>query len=477
MRWGSPCGTRGGRVTAVPRRVVRPDALENLPSPGSLGFLGSPESVTRAGAEDDVRAPAASSAVPARSVRVDIRRLDHLLNLVGELSLVRRAMQRLSERARVGVLDPRALRGELHRLHRDLDRSLEGMQRGILEVRMVPLGPVFERLAREVRKLSRELSKEIRLVVRGVETAVDKVIVEELTTPLLHLVRNAMDHGIETAVERVRLGKAPEGTLTLHAYQSGNHVVIEVRDDGAGIDPQAITAAAVRRGIVSDTAAQALGPQDTVNLIFAPGLSTRDRVTETSGRGVGMDVVRTNIARLGGVVDVTSEVGVHTRVTVTLPITLAILAALVVGVAGRRYVLPMAAVAEAVQLAPEAIRWMDGREVIPRDGGILRLCRLGALFGHTGVSSDAVNGAPRWQTGPYVVVLALGGRQAGLVVDELVGPQDVVIKPLGASLRHVRYFAGGTDLGDQRLGLLLDPTALLDEVHGERPGEVWNDPP
>ncbi len=435
----------GENPPVVPRRYEPPVADALVPAPAVDDKLA-----LRAGRTE-------------HSVRVDIRRLDHLLDVMGELSRVRSALRDLAEHARDGALDPRALRGELHRLHRDLDRGLDGMQRGILEVRMVPLGQVFERLAREVRKVSGELSKDIRLVVTGVDTVVDKVVAEALAPLLLHLVRNAIDHGIEAPGDRARRGKAPEGTLAINAYHAGSHVVIEVEDDGGGVDPGAVADAAVRRGFVTEAAARAMGARERMDLLFLPGLSTRERVTETSGRGVGMDVVRTHIARLGGAVELASELAVYTRVTVTLPITLAMLPALVVGVAGRRYALPMAHVTEAARLAPEAVRRVDGREVTSFHGRTLALCRLAVLFGHEGVDD------PPTAPARFMVVVVLGGQETGLVVDELVGRQDVVIKPLGHSLRRVRGFAGATDLGDQRLGLVLDPVALLDEAPGEAP--------
>jgi two-component system chemotaxis sensor kinase CheA len=390
----------------------------------------------------------------AHSVRVDIRRLDHLMNVLGEFAIVRGALTRLTDRVRQ-MAGMRDVTTELHRLNRAFERNLAEMQSGILEVRMVPLGQVFERLARAVRQISRANAKEIRLVITGSDTEVDKLIVEELSDPLLHIVRNSIDHGIEAQDDRTKLGKPTEGTIALNAYQAGNHVMIEIEDDGAGIDETRVLATAIRRGIIVEDEARDLSRREIINLIFLPGFSTRDAVTDLSGRGVGLDVVKTNISRLGGVVDVSSEAGIGTKFTITLPITLAILRALLLGVAGRQYAIPLSSVAEATVLDRAKIRTIEGREITSLRGETLPLCRLDRLFGHRR------DGAPARE---FIVVVALGGRRVGLVVDELFGQQDIVIKALGKSLSGARGFAGATDLGDQRVGLVLDAGALLDEI-------------
>ena len=270
----------------------------------------------------------------SQTVRVDIRKLDHLMNIVGELAIVRTAISRLSERARTR-LGAKDFATELHRLHRSFERHLASMQSGILEVRMVPLGQAFDKLARIVRQISREHDKEVHLVVTGAETEIDKLIVEELSDPLMHMIRNAIDHGIETRDERQNVGKPAVGTIALNAFQKGNQVVIEVEDDGRGMDPERLIASAVKKGILTNEQANEITPREIMNLVFIPGFSTKDEASEVSGRGVGMDVVKTNIAKLGGVVDISSEVGIGTKMTVTLPITLAIISVLGVEVAGR----------------------------------------------------------------------------------------------------------------------------------------------
>jgi two-component system, chemotaxis family, sensor kinase CheA len=389
----------------------------------------------------------------SQTVRVDIRKLDHLMNIVGELAIVRTVMLRLTERAR-GRAEWRELSVELQRMHRTFDRHLMQMQNGILEVRMVPLGQVFDKLARIVRQISREHDKQVNLVITGAETEIDKLIVEELSDPLMHMMRNAIDHGIEGREERMRVGKPPVGTIALNAFQKGNHVVLEVEDDGAGMDPAIILRAAVRLGLVSQEEAQAMSPREMLGFVFAPGFTTKEDVTNLSGRGVGMDIVKTNIAALGGIVDISSEVGIGTKITITLPITLAIISVLVLEVSGRTYCMPLASVEEAIMLDESLVRTVEGREVMTVRGATLPICRLYKMFGHE----------PKAGTKSYVVIGRVGPRRLGFVVDKLVGQQDIVIKALGKSLKNVRGFAGATELGDQRVGLVLDAAALLDEV-------------
>jgi two-component system chemotaxis sensor kinase CheA len=391
----------------------------------------------------------------SQTVRVDIRKLDRLMAYVGELAIVRTAIARLAERVR-GRPDLRELGIELQRLHRSFDRQLGAMQSGILEVRMVPLGQVFDKLTRVVRQISREHDKQVNLVITGAETEIDKLIVEELSDPLMHMIRNAIDHGIEGRDERLRVGKPPIGTIALNAFQKGNHVVIEVEDDGRGMDPAALLATATRKGIVTASEASELTAREILALAFMPGFTTRDVATDLSGRGVGLDVVKTNIGKLGGAVDVASELGIGTKMTVVLPITLAIMSVLLVEVGGRLFAIPLASVDEAIALDERQVRSLEGREVLTVRAASLPLCRLARLFG----ISD-----PRRVGGrSFVVIASVGDRRLGFVVDRLVGQEDIVIKALGKSLKAVRGFAGATELGDQRMALVLDAGSLIEEV-------------
>jgi two-component system, chemotaxis family, sensor kinase CheA len=402
----------------------------------------------------------------AQTVRVDIHKLDRLMNIVGELSIVRTSLARLVDRLRAEHVE-RELAADVQRLQRTFERHLGAMQQGILEVRMVPLGQVFDKLARVVRQISREADKLVNLVITGAETEVDKLIVEELSDPLMHMMRNAIDHGIEMRGEREAVGKPAIGTIALNAFQKGNHVVIEIEDDGRGIDARNLLDAAVRRGLLAADEGRTMSRREILNLVFIPGLSTKTDVSEISGRGVGMDVVKTNIAKLGGVIDLQSEEGIGTKVTVTLPITLAIISALVVELAERLFAIPLANVQEAVVLDPNGVRNIEGREVVTLRGSSLQLCRLARLFGleEGGAYNqrDEDHTATRTRKREYVVVTVVGARRVGLVVGTLVGEQDVVIKALGPSLKGVRGFAGASELGDQRIALVIDAPALLEE--------------
>lgn len=453
-----PVPTREG-----PSRTMPPPPLASGTAAGASLVPPSP----RAPAVDDPRdlaaprdagAEAIAVRAVAKTVRVDIAKLDHLMNVIGELGIVRSAVGRVLDRLGARV-DLRPITAELHRIHRSFERHLEALQDGVLDVRMVPLGQTFDRLARAVRQVAREHDKEVRLVVNGGDTEIDKLIVEELIDPLLHLIRNAVGHGIESREQRTRLGKDPTGIIALNAYQKGNHVVIEVEDDGAGIDVQRVLARAVERHLVDVGTARELDDHAIRQLVFLPGFSTAEEVTDLSGRGVGLDVVRTNIGRLGGVIDLHSTAGIGTKFTLTLPITLAILSALVMRVGNHTFAIPLTVVQEALFLEPGAIRVVDGREMVTLRGQSLPVVRLAELF-HIG--------DPHRQRG-YIVVTSLGQRRLGIVVDALEGQQDIVTKPLGPSLHGVRGFAGATDLGDQRVVLVLDAPALLDEVLSSDP--------
>ncbi len=409
-----------------------------------------------------------------QTVRVDIRKLDHLMNIVGELAIVRGVVARLSERVR---LDPdlKEIAPDLHRLHRSFDRHLAQMQNGILEVRMVPLGQVFDKLARIVRQISREHDKQVNLVITGAETEIDKLIVEELSDPLMHMIRNAIDHGIEDKDERMRVGKPPVGTIALNAFQKGNHVVLEIEDDGKGMDPAVIIAAALRRGLVTEAEAREMSSKEILSLVFQPGFTTREDVTALSGRGVGMDIVKTNISKLGGVVDISSEVGIGTKMTITLPITLAIISVLMLEVAGRTFCMPLASVEEAIVFDDAMIKTFEGREVMTQRGATLPIVRLAKLFQLDGYrpgvwinESAPTPKPPEVRPGrkakSYCIVATVAERRVGFIVDKLVGQQDIVIKALGKSLKKARGLAGATELGDQRVGLVLDAAALINEV-------------
>lgn len=466
----------GGR--APPRRGSRKrgKARAATPEPGTLPLApmpapaAEPEPVVRAlpRAEPELVAPApraesgpraetdASLRSLTQTVRVDIGRLDGLMNTVGELLLIKSNLQRLAEAVRLeGALMPSRLWGqELARETRLLERKLDALQQGLLEARMVPVGQVFDKLARLVRRLTREAGKEIDFAIAGGEVELDKLIVEELSDPLMHLIRNAIDHGVESPEARVAAGKPRRATVSLRAEQKGNHVHIQVSDDGAGIDELRVREVALVRNLITAAQAQEMSRRELLNLIFLPGFSTARSVSELSGRGVGLDVVKNNIGNLSGIIDVWSEPGRGTTFHLTLPVTQAIIRALVVEVSGRTYAVPLNSVLEILSVLPQEIRTVERREVLNlREQQTLPFIRLARLFG-----------LPERPVGRhFVVVVGLAQERMGLAVDELHGQQDVVIKPLGGRLQGVRGIAGATELGDRRTVLVLDVGALVEE--------------
>jgi two-component system, chemotaxis family, sensor kinase CheA len=395
----------------------------------------------------------------AQTVRVDIRKLDHLMNIVGELAIARAGFQTILDGVKADRTQARLARALHHEL-RAFGRRLDELQQGILDVRMVPLGQVFEKLSRVVRKISRDAGKEIRLVIAGSDTELDKLIVEELSDPLMHVIRNCIDHGIERPDARRRAGKPDAGTIGISAEQRGNHVVIEIEDDGSGLDERALVKKAIERGILDRAQAAELTQRDIFNLIFLPGVSTKQVADEMSGRGVGMDVVKTNIARLSGIIDVASEPGRGTRLTITLPITLAIIQALIVRAAGRTFAIPLNSVLESLRVSTQEVATIERREVMGLRGQTLPLARLERVFELQRAEGERT--PPR----QFVVVVGLAQHRIGLLVDELLGQQDIVIKPLGSVLKDVPGIAGATELGGKRTVLVLDVAAIVEEAVG-----------
>ncbi|HTJ84623.1 MAG TPA: chemotaxis protein CheA, partial [Polyangiaceae bacterium] len=392
----------GAVITEVERKQKPPTHVPTpLPFAGAVvsGDTGESPSIapialsdTREGSVPVVARPPSSIPPPmdprgtvgtvrsvSQTVRVDIGKLDRHMNAVSELAIVKSSLDRLFERIRPASGD-RASIAELVRLSRTFDRQLEAMQQGILEVRMVPLGQLFERLSRVARQVSRDVQKQFNLVITGAETEVDKLIVEELSDPLMHMMRNAIDHGIESMGIRKAAGKPEVGTVALNAFQKGNHVVIELEDDGGGIDTERVIEIALSKGLINPADVRSTSRREILNLIFVPGLSTRATASEVSGRGVGMDVAKTNIAKLGGVIDVQSEVGIGTKFTITLPITLAIIRVLVAVVEDHVFAIPLANVREAVPISDSDIFSVDGHEAMTLRGSTLRLCRLSQVF-------------------------------------------------------------------------------------------------
>jgi two-component system chemotaxis sensor kinase CheA len=387
----------------------------------------------------------------SETVRVDIRKLDELMNLVGELAIQRVSIADIASRLSA---DPQTARvgGDLAKLEKSLDRKLKGMQSAVLDVRMVPMRQVFDKVSRVVRALRRDLGKDVRLEVVGADTELDKLIVEELIDPVMHIVRNAIDHAIESLDQRVSAGKEPQGMIRIEAFQRGNHVVIAVTDDGRGIDGERLRDRAVERGLVAPD--ETLTPRETLDLIFEAGITTRTEVTDTSGRGVGMDVVRANVSAIGGVVDVESTPGRGTTISMTLPITLAIIQSLIVSVGRHRFAIPMNSVLETLLIETDEIQHSEGRELLNLRGEALTLRRLSHEF-ELEVEESART---------YAVVVGLGDTRIGLLVDRLDGQQDTVIKPIHGPVQTVRGIAGATELGAQDPVLVLDVASLVEDA-------------
>lgn len=389
--------------------------------------------------------------VAARSsmVRVDFGRLDHLLNLVGELVIHRTKLLQVG-RTMAERLGAREQGRELLDAIHQVASVSSSLQETIMDVRMLPIRTVFERFPRMVRDLSRRGGKEIELILEGENTRVDKAIIDEIGEPLVHLIRNSIDHGIEVPNVRVAQGKTPTGTILLSAAQESNHVVITVMDDGAGIDVSRVREKAVERGLIR--ADEKLTDRETIQLIFSQGFSTADRVTEVSGRGVGLDVVLKAIERSSGLVEVETVRGVGTKFIIQLPLTLAIISALLVETAGRTYALPLSAVTESLKYGPDEVHFINGREALRVRERIVPLVSLRTLFGLEGGGTEG-----------YAVVLGRGDRRLGLAVETLKGQQEVVIKALDPSVSGTSFgVAGATIMGDGRVVLILDVASLFE---------------
>jgi two-component system, chemotaxis family, sensor kinase CheA len=388
----------------------------------------------------------------SRSVRVDIGKMDELMNIVGELVLANSSIASIANRMRVEGFSPLAI--ELGKAAKGLERRLGDLQKGVMDIRMIPVGQLYEKMSRIVRKISREQGKKIDLKLFGADTELDKLIVEDIADPLMHIIRNAIDHGIESPERRLAAGKDERGTVRISSFQKGNHVVIEVEDDGGGIDTEKIRQKALSKGLIQD--AGGMSEREILDLIFLPGFSTAEKITDVSGRGVGMDVVRNNIAAVSGMVDIETSPGQGSRFTIVLPITLAIIKALIIYCAGRTYAVPITSVVESLILAPMDIKTVEGKEVINLRKQTLPLLRLEKLFG-----IERIGICPGDQ---YVVVVGAAEKRLGIVVDDLLGQQDIVIKPLGSAFKTLRGISGAADLGDQRTILVLDAGGIIAET-------------
>ncbi|MCI5566471.1 MAG: chemotaxis protein CheA [Veillonellaceae bacterium] len=381
----------------------------------------------------------------SQSVRVDIEKLDTLMNLVGELVINKVRLEQIGQTHRLS---------ELTETLEQMDRVTTDLQSVVMKVRMVPVSSVFNRFPRMVRDVAKELNKEINLTIEGEETELDRTVIDEIGDPLMHLLRNSLDHGVEHPDEREAKGKPRTGEIGLIARHEGNNVVIMVTDDGAGINADKIRNKAIEKGMISQEEAEALDDASAVRLIFLPGFSTAEKITDISGRGVGMDVVRSKIEALGGHVDVETKIDKGSIFKIKLPLTLAIIQALLVKVQEEMYAIPLGSIDSTINIMPTDIKTVQNREVIVLRGQIIPIVRLNEMFSVPHVKD-------REEEDIYVVVVHVGERKVGIVVDDLVGQQEIVIKTLGKLLSSLKMFSGATVLGDGRVALILDVGTLM----------------
>ncbi len=407
----------------------------------------APKAAAKAG--DDSKAPATAV---EQTIRVDVKRLDSLMNLIGELVLGKNRLIKIYNDVEERYEGEKFLE-ELNQVVASVSMVTTDIQLAVMKTRMLPIGRVFNKFPRMVRDLSRELGKNIDLVITGEETELDKSIVEEIGDPLVHLIRNACDHGVEGKEDRLAAGKSEQGKVELKAYNEGNHIVVEIKDDGSGMDPNVLKSKAVEKGLISEREADTMSDKEAYALVFKAGFSTAKVVTNVSGRGVGMDVVKTNIEKLNGIIDVDSVLGEGTTFKLKIPLTLAIIQSLLVGVQEEFYAIPLASVIETVRISQDEIYTVENKSVLRLRNEVLPLVRLADIFGVDSVFDNAEQA--------YVVVIGLAENKIGVIVDFLIGQEEVVIKSLGSYLKGTEGIAGATIRGDGRVTLIVDIAAMM----------------
>jgi two-component system chemotaxis sensor kinase CheA len=415
----------------------------------------TPVRVEKATPKEDPKAATPAKRAPAtveQTIRVDVKRLDHLMNLIGELVLAKNRLIKINDDVEERYEGEEFLE-ELNQVVSIVSLVTTDLQIAVMKTRMLPIGKVFNKFPRMIRDLSRELNKKIDLELAGEDTELDKSIVEEIGDPLVHIIRNSCDHGVETPEERLAKGKDETGVIGLKAYNEGNQIVIQIDDDGKGLDIEMLKNKSLEKGIITEKEADSMTEKEAFALIFKPGFSTAASVTNVSGRGVGMDVVKTNIEKLNGMIDIDSELGVGTSMKLKIPLTLAIIQALLVGVQEEYYAIPLASVLETVRISREEIYTVEGRSVMRLRDEVLSLVHIGDIFEVERIL-DAGEHA-------YVVVLGLGTSKLGLIVDTLVGQEEIVIKSLGDYLKGIEGVAGATIRGDGGVTLIVDVVALM----------------
>ncbi|MBO5468400.1 MAG: chemotaxis protein CheA [Lachnospiraceae bacterium] len=432
---------------------IKEVVIENYEIPSDVEVVSSVQKQEKEPEKEETKkkktAPAKNGKpVANRSVRVDIEKLDVLMNLVSELIIAKNGLVSVSNQE-----DGKTSMQSFNEQIEYLERITTNLHESVMKVRMVPIESVVNRFPRMIRDLSKKLGKEMELIMTGEDTELDRTVIDEIGDPLMHMLRNSADHGLEPTIERLKLGKPQVGTIQLNAYQDGNNVTIEVIDDGAGIDVEKVKASAIKKGAITEEQAEMMTEKEAIDLLFRPAFSTSEKITDVSGRGVGLDVVKNKIEGLGGDVEVSTKLGEGTKFTVRLPLTLAIIQALMVEVRQEKYAIPLNSIVTIEDVAASDIKYVQQKEVINLRGNVIPLVRL----------DEVLDCSPREEEPENLVVVIVkkGDKQTGLVIDNLLGQQEIVIKPLGKYINIHRMISGATILGDGEVALIIDSNALI----------------
>ena len=434
----------GETVAAAVEPETRPEPVFSTPTPPPAAAKPAP-SKPAAGRTEEL--------ADNTTVRIDVKRLDDLMNQVGEIVLERNRILQMNVdyQTRENMVN---FGDEFGKLAKRIDFVTSELQMQVLKIRMIPVEKVFKKFPRIVRNLSRDLGKEVELEIIGEETELDRSVVDEIGDPLIHLIRNALDHGLEQPEERVAAGKSRTGKVVLSATHEGNQIIISIKDDGRGIDPEKLARKAIDKGLVTEDQVAGMSQKEILDLIFLPGFSTKEKATDLSGRGVGMDVVRTNIRKLNGIIELRSEVGAGSEIILKLPLTLAIIQSLLVEVEHEVYSIPLAAVLETLKVDNSSFHYIGGQEVLKLRESVLPLMRLQRVFGVAERSEKSSQS--------YIVVIGVAEKRIGLIVTRLLGQQEVAIKSLGKYLAKAPGIAGSTIMGDGRVALIIDPAGIIE---------------
>ena len=433
-----------GEVEPVqPEEAVKPAAIaEAQPKEEEQPKKAAPAAPAKAADKKPISKP-----IVNRTVRVDIEKLDVLMNLVSELIIAKNSL--VSTSSQEGILTNNTFNEQIEYL----ESVTTNLHESVMKVRMVPIETVVQKFPKMIRDLSKKLDKKMQLIMSGEETELDRTVVDEIGDPLMHLLRNSADHGLESAEVRKERGKPEVGSIFLNAYQDGNNVIIEVRDDGNGIDVEAVKKKAIERGTITPEQAENMADKDVIGLLFLPSFSTSEKVTDVSGRGVGLDVVKSKIESLSGEVEVKTKLGEGSTFIIRLPLTLAIIQALMVEVGGEKYAIPLGSIQTIEDVEPAEIKYVQAKEVINLRGTVIPLIRLNEVLDNESTKKPDEN--------LLVIIVKKGDKLAGLVVDELMGQQEIVIKSLGIYINKNKIISGATILGDGEIALILDSNALL----------------